>query len=465
MAGTLGLHRRGSVRFNVTVAATTIAAASILLVGAGLVVVVHRTLDSQIVATLNRELAATKAGLAEGLLPGASAAAPGSAIQVVTVIGSSVVASSGSIQGLPPISQVLPGSQATVVPISRAFAARSTLNAARGLSVVAVHYGAVVVYAAASTRDVTSTTRLLILQLFILVLPSVIVLTLLISWWVIGRALRPVEAIRREVDDISTTALTHRVSIPPGDDEIARLAATMNSMLSRLEGASLQQRRFVADASHELRSPLASIMMQVELAQLHPESVNVEQMTGIVADEAGRLDRLVDDLLLLAKADEQAIEVSESDVDFDDLLLAEASRLRSVGRVSVETTGIGPVRVRGDRELLRRAIRNLVDNAERYATSSVRLGCTASPAGAIVTVGDDGKGIAPELHDTLFQRFARGDASRVRGTGGTGLGLSIVAEIIAAHHGTVTVTNDPGAVFQMVLPCEPDDEAPAGEGS
>ena len=139
MAGTLGLHRRGSVRFNVTVAATTIAAASILLVGAGLVVVVHRTLDSQIVATLNRELAATKAGLAEGLLPGASAAAPGSAIQVVTVIGSSVVASSGSIQGLPPISQVLPGSQATVVPISRAFAARSTLNAARGLSVVAVH--------------------------------------------------------------------------------------------------------------------------------------------------------------------------------------------------------------------------------------------------------------------------------------------------------------------------------------
>jgi len=458
MAGTLGLHRRGSVRFKVTVAATTIAAASILLVGAGLVFVVHRTLDSQIVATLNRELAATKEGLAEGLLPGASAAAPGSAIQVVTVIGSSVVASSGSIQGLPPISRVVPGPQVAVVPVSRAFAARSTLNTARGLSMVAVHYGAVVIYAASSTRDVTNTTRLLILQLFVLVLPSVIVLTSLISWWVIGRALRPVEAIRREVDDISTSALEHRVSIPPGDDEIARLATTMNSMLSRLEGASLQQRRFVADASHELRSPLASIMMQVELAQLHPDSVDVQQMTGIVADEAGRLDRLVDDLLLLAKADERAIVLTESDVDLDDLLLAEAARLRSVGRVTVQTSDISPVRVRGDRELLRRAIRNLVDNAERYATSTVRLRCAASAGQAVVSIGDDGKGIAPELHDTLFERFARGDASRVRGTGGTGLGLAIVAEIVAAHHGTIAVENDHGAVFRISLPLEADDE-------
>lgn len=456
---TVAGHRRGSVRWKVAVASTTIAALVILVVGGGLVVIVHRTLDRQVTTTMDRELTETASNLALGLLPGASAAAPGTAIQVVTAIGSTVVATSGPIQGLPVVSSTTPGSRPVDVVISRAFRERSTLNVARGLAVVAARFGAVVVYAVASNHQVLATTQVLSLQLLIVVVPSVILLTSLISWWVIGRSLRPVEVMRREVDAISTTALDRRVPVPDGDDEITRLARTMNEMLDRLEGAARRQRQFVADASHELRSPLASILVQVELARLHPTAIDLHQWTGIVGDEAMRLDRLVEDLLLLAKADERGITRRDDEVDLDEILLAEAARLRTVGRVRVDASAVSPVRLRGDRELLRRAVRNLVDNAERYAASAVTLGVCAVGSTATVTVADDGPGVPEALRATLFDRFVRGDASRVRGTGGTGLGLAIVAEIVASHDGSVAVDDAPGggAAFEVTLPVDPED--------
>jgi len=276
---------------------------------------------------------------------------------------------------------------------------------------------------------------------------------------VVGRSLRPVEAIRREVADISTSASGHRVPTPKGDDEIARLATTMNAMLDRLESASTRQRQFVADASHELRSPLASIMVQVELLESRAQNPEVEATAKILADEASRLDRLVDDLLLLAKSDEQALVIEHRDVDLDDLLLSEAKRLRQIGRVEVNVKAVSPVRVVGDPELLRRALRNLVDNAERYASSTVTFQASLGKDGATVVIADDGKGVPEELRSTLFNRFSRGDSSRVRGTGGTGLGLAIVAQIIALHDGTVEISDEgPGAHFVIHLPAEFDDE-------
>ena len=178
-------------------------------------------------------------------------------------------------------------------------------------------------------------------------------------------------------------------------------------------------------------------------------------MVRIVADESGRLDRLVDDLLMLAKSDERAIVLDRREVDLDDLMLAEAERLRSVGRVNVVTVKVGPARVSGDRELLRRAIRNLVDNAERYATSTVTFEVRQGATSAQVIIADDGPGVPEALRPTLFDRFSRADSSRVRGTGGTGLGLAIVAQIVTLHEGTISLgESTTGARFVLELPAE-----------
>jgi signal transduction histidine kinase len=198
-------------------------------------------------------------------------------------------------------------------------------------------------------------------------------------------------------------------------------------------------------------------MVQVELLESRANNADVEATAKILADEASRLDRLVDDLLLLAKSDEQALVIEHRDVDLDDLLLSEAKRLRQIGRVEVNAKAVSPVRVVGDPELLRRALRNLVDNAERYATSTVTFQASLGKDGATVVIADDGKGVPEELRATLFNRFSRGDSSRVRGTGGTGLGLAIVAQIIALHEGTVEVSNEgPGAHFVIHLPADVD---------
>jgi len=186
---------------------------------------------------------------------------------------------------------------------------------------------------------------------------------------------------------------------------------------------------------------------------------DVQATAKILADEASRLDRLVDDLLLLAKSDEHAVVVEQREVDLDDVLLAEARRLRQIGRVEVNARGVHPARVIGDPELLRRAIRNLVDNAERYAASTVTLTSTVTRQGAVLGIADDGNGIPEALRATLFDRLSRGDSSRVRGTGGTGLGLAIVAQIVSLHSGTIELApTERGAHFQIRLPAEFDED-------
>lgn len=273
-----------------------------------------------------------------------------------------------------------------------------------------------------------------------------------ITWWVVGRALRPVARIRAEVDDITADRLDRRVAVPASGDEIAALAGTMNRMLDRLDAAATAQRRFVSDASHELRSPLATIRQHAELAQLHPDATSVDDLAEVVHDEGLRMQELVDALLLLTRLDEQAA-LREDPVDLDDLALAEVRRLRG-GGATVDGSGIRAARVRGDARLLGQLVRNLADNAARHARSAVAIGVTGRGAEVVLTVDDDGAGVPPDERDRIFERFVRLDEARARDAGGSGLGLAIVRAIAEAEGGGVRVEDSPlgGARFSVVLP-------------
>jgi signal transduction histidine kinase len=290
-------------------------------------------------------------------------------------------------------------------------------------------------------------------RLLVLGLPLLLALVAVTTWLVVGRALAPVDAIRREVDSITSAELHRRVPAPAGTDEIARLAGTMNQMLDRLEEGQARQRRFTADASHELRSPVASIRQHAEVARAHPDSTTVPRLAEVVHAENLRVERLVDDLLLLARADERTLELSRRPVDLDDLVFDEARRLRDATELSVDTSAVSAGRVRGDPPALRAVLRNLGDNAARHARSRVAFALGERDGSVVLDVDDDGPGVAAGDRDRIFQRFVRLDDARTRDSGGSGLGLAIVAELVAAHLGSVAVDDSPlgGARFEVRL--------------
>ena len=274
------------------------------------------------------------------------------------------------------------------------------------------------------------------------------------TWRVVGRSLAPVDAIRAEVDAISTTQLYRRVPQPAADDEIGRLAATMNRMLDRLDRAHARQRRFVADASHELRSPIAALRQHAEVALAHPGRSPAGELARTVHAESLRMQALVDDLLLLARADEHIVSLRRRPIDLDDLVLAEVRRLRDGASVSVDAHGVSAARIDGDRAALRRVLHNLGDNAARHARHRVAFTLLERDGWAELHVDDDGPGVPAADRSRVFDRFVRLDDSRARIGGGSGLGLAIVAEIIAAHGGTAVVEASPlgGARVTLRLP-------------
>lgn len=284
---------------------------------------------------------------------------------------------------------------------------------------------------------------------------SVLVVVMIVSivvWWVVDRSLQPVSSIRAQVDRITADRLDRRVPVPSSGDEVAALAVTMNRMLDRLDAAAAAQRRFISDASHELKSPLATIRQHAELAQTHPDKTSVGDLAAVVHDEGLRLQDLVDSLLLLARLDEQAPLIRQH-VDLDDVALAEVSRLRAAG-IAVDAAGIGPARVLGDPRLLGQLARNLADNAARHARSRVAISVTQVDGWALLTVDDDGTGVPAPDRERVFERFLRLDDARARDAGGSGLGLAIVRSIAAAEGGAAFVDISPlgGARFQVNLP-------------
>ncbi|MFS0853509.1 sensor histidine kinase [Microbacterium sp. 179-I 3D4 NHS] len=291
--------------------------------------------------------------------------------------------------------------------------------------------------------------------LLVVAVPLLLALVAVTTWLVTGRALRPVTRIRREVDGITAEHLHRRVAVPDSADEIAALATTMNRMLDRLDAAATAQRRFVSDASHELRSPLATIRQHAELAHSHPATTSIGELAEVVSEEGLRLQGIVESLLLLARLDEGA-GIRREPVDLDDVALGEVRRLRALG-LDVDGAGIHAARIDGDPRLLGQLLRNLADNAARHASGRVAIGTTTQSDLAFVTVEDDGSGVPPEERTRVFERFVRLDEARSRDAGGSGLGLAIVQGIAGTLGGSVTIDDSRwgGARFVVALPLNP----------
>ncbi|MET7319865.1 HAMP domain-containing sensor histidine kinase [Streptomyces sp. NPDC005549] len=275
--------------------------------------------------------------------------------------------------------------------------------------------------------------------------PLLLAVVAWVTWLVTRRALRPVEGIRREMAAITASEdLARRVPVPGTHDEVARLASTTNETLAALESSVERQRGFVADASHELRSPIASLRTQLEVAAAHPELLDLD---GAVADTV-RLQRLAADLLLLARLD-AGERPAEARVD-----LAALAREAAEGRTGVSVRGEGTVRVAGSRGQLGRVLANLLDNAQRHARSAVEVSVRRDGDTAVVAVADDGEGVPAADRERIFERFVRLDAARSRDDGGAGLGLAIARDVAVRHGGTLTVHDAPagGALFELRLP-------------
>jgi len=280
--------------------------------------------------------------------------------------------------------------------------------------------------------------------------PVVIAVSAAATYLLVRRSMRSVDDIRSRVAAITTSDLTERVPVPDSRDEIAALAVTMNEMLARVEAGHTAQQRFVGDASHELRSPLTTIISALEVAEAHPDLLNAEMAEHTLMPEAQRMRSLIDDLLLLARADEQGWNIRHEDVDLDDLVVGEVERVRRAHALELTVT-LTPARVSGDPAALTRVLRNLLDNAARHATSVIEVDLSQVGTAVVLTIGDDGPGIPGPDRLRVFDRFVRLDEGRSRGAGGTGLGLAIVSEIVAAHLGQVRIEDRPGVGTRAVV--------------
>ncbi len=226
----------------------------------------------------------------------------------------------------------------------------------------------------------------------------------------------------------------------------------MNGTLDRLEHAIRQQEQFVADASHELRSPLTRIRSELEVALAHADQSDPAQTHRSVLDETLGMQHLVEDLLILARRYDDPIASPHTPLDLDDIVLCEARRLRDRGRIDVDTRHVSAAHVVGNVEQLTRAVRNVFENAERHATSLVTIRLEEHTGHAVLTVSDDGAGIATDQRDRIFERFTRLDEARTRDVGGTGLGLAIARDIIHHHVGTINVANNLPTTFTIEIP-------------
>jgi len=319
---------------------------------------------------------------------------------------------------------------------------------------VPLHDGGSVIAAVSSDQVVTilaSVTRALIIGT-----PLLLILLAGASWLIVGSTLRPIAELRRGAEEVTRTGRPRDLPVPEAQDEVRSLAVTLNDMLNRLGAAQERQRGLVSDTAHELRSPIASIRAQLEVALDHPDSQDWPQTAADVLADTLRLARLSEDLLILARLDERdRPRPPRRDLDLGDLAAGEVSRYTDA-RVPVGLTGAPTAAVTGDPDGLGRMIGNLIDNAVRYARSQVSVSVAADGSCVRVTVTDDGPGIAPANRERAFGRFTRLDEDRSRdddSAGGAGLGLAIVRAIAQAHGGSAHLEDaSPGLRAVVLLP-------------
>jgi signal transduction histidine kinase len=296
-------------------------------------------------------------------------------------------------------------------------------------------------------REVGRTSRLLaLLSLLLTALVGSVV------WITAGRSLRPVDRMRAEVELISGTGLGRRIDDPKTGDEVSRLAATMNEMLRRLEANQDREKAFVADASHELRGPLAAIRATLDVDEVHAGTADLTRSLAVVRDQTAHLQHVVEDLLLLARFDDPGYEGRRNLVDLDEVIRQAVAGMDS--RPLEVSLSIMPAVVRGDEVELRRLVVNLVANACRHATHRVEVGCDERSGLVRFWVDDDGDGVPAEDQARIFERFVRLDEARSRDKGGSGLGLAICGEIARVHGGHIAVGISPlgGARFEVSVP-------------
>lgn len=443
--------RRGTVRARTTAGAVVVVGVALIVAAVAMVMLLRRSLTTDVhVAALSRA-ESIGAQLEAGIDPG-DVTLPGDDDQFVQLVDrdGEVVGASLSVSDDAPVADLASGESRRIdAPFDDdPFLVVAIDGPSRqGTLTVLVGRTLDLVYESTATAAVLLTGAI----------PLLLLIVGYVTWKVVGRALAPVDSIRSEVDSISTEELHRRVPVPPTTDELARLATTMNRMLERLQHGTEKQRRFVSDASHELRSPVASVRQHAELALTHPETTSTTDLADLVLSENTRLQRLVDDLLMLARADERDSTMTSSEIDLDDLVFAEVERTRRASYKTFDTEHVSSGRLRGNQKLLTRVISNLLENADRHARDRVALRLYEDDGLVILEVDDDGPGIATADRERVFHRFVRLDQARDRDAGGSGLGLAIVAELVERHGGVVTVADSPlgGARFRIRFPASP----------
>jgi signal transduction histidine kinase len=406
---------------------------------------VQRTIDGQLRSYADQIAEAGRSGVwPDPLLP--SPLDPNAEAQVLAPDGH-VLAATRVLRGLPAVYTLPSGANTPVrqkaadgvIPSEIRVIGQRTTVAGRDVTIVTgTPTGALSNVSEASTR------------LLMLGVPGIVLLALGTVWLVVGRALRPVEHIRHAVTDISSVDLSRRVPEPGTDDEIGHLAQTMNGMLARLEDSARRQRRFVADASHELRSPLAAIRTSLEVGLMHPDKAPWPVIAERAMGQSQRLEELVEELLVLAKADEHQLTTQQLRVDVN-ALLREVAAETSPDGIDIVVDAPAAVATIGSRDHLRRLFGNLAENAAHYARARIIITATSVADCLRVEIDDDGPGIPEEDRERVFDRFVRLDGSRERGSGSTGLGLAIARQITIAHNGHIYVTESPLGGTRVVV--------------
>ncbi len=443
-----------SVRARSALAAMGAVTIALVLASLALLVVLHNSVERGAVATAAARAHDVAAELrTDGATTDGLTFAPGTAgaVHVQVLDDGEVVRSSPSVAGLPPLTTAAPeAGHAVQVPADVVGPGDGPfvtvllgVSDVPGADAVAVQQS----YAEGAETVLDAAQALLV------AVPALVLVVGAMTYVLTGRALQPVEQIRRRSAQIGDTDAGARIEVPHTGDEIARLAVTLNGMLDRLHDAHQAQVRFVADASHELRSPLAAVRAELDVALRHPDSADWVRTAHAVAGSNERMQQLVDDLLVLTRSAEGGAPQRNQDVDLDDLVERVGFALRPPPGVRVEVV-TRPARVRGNPRELERVVQNLADNAVRHAATHVRLTVAATGDGVELRLDDDGPGVPEESRERVFDRFARLDEGRARAAGGSGLGLAIVRGLVTSHDGTVRVgTSDlGGAAFVVRLP-------------
>ena len=438
-----------SIRFRITALASVAVAVVLVAGGAALVLLQRNSLTDSLDQTLTRRADDIVALIDAGNVPQELAGGPEENFAQLVGPDGEVLVSTPGLSGEPAMPLPLPpdsGDAFQTIEVPQVDDDLFRVLTRTVPDVGILHVG--------TTYDVVAESAATLINALAFIIPVLVVALGVLVWWLVGSTLRPVEDIRIEVAEIGATDLGRRVPRPGTDDEIDRLAATMNEMLSRLETSVGRQQRFVADASHELRSPLTRLRSELEVDMA--EAAHAQQravLRGLLEEVLG-MQAMVEDLLFLARSDAGELSADFQTVDIDDLVLAEAKRIQTHDRVAVDLSAVSGAQVKGDAGQLTRAIRNLLDNAERHATGRIVLSLQESGFDAVLVVADDGPGIPDQEATRIFERFTRLDEARTAGAGGTGLGLAISREIVVRHQGSLSLlpSDGGGARFEMRIP-------------